>query len=954
MNSTTLVIIILLAALVGATPVLAEGWEALLARGDSAIAVGKYVESLGPLTEALAGVEAATAPDDPAVAAVLYSLGKGYFFTGRYAEAEPLWKRALEIRERRYGPNSPDVAKCLNSLAALSKSTGRYAEAEKLFVRCIDVTEQTLGPQSLHLAKSINNLANLMLLQARYGEAERLYQQALGIVEQSQGEDSPEVAWALNNLAALYHLEGRYDDEEPLYRRALELTRNAFGPDHPDVAQQLNNLGYLYHDLGQYAQAEPLYLQSLEIGERVLGPTHDKVAAWKRNLARLYMNEGRYGEAEPLVRKAIEVGEERLGVNNPQVAEFRKTLGDILLLVGRLDEASAVYDQALASSEAAGAKDHPKTAEILYSMNMLATVRGTLETARAYEQRAYLIRRKNFSDDFGSMGERAALDYSRFLQEEASHYLTVLLDQPAGDEANREEIARVVFSTKGLVTDAIFVRHKSLSAIAALMDSLNEARLALSKLYVEGPDPARPWAHQTAIAKATQRKEKFEAELARGSTEFKGEKLITQIDAGRIAAHLPFGTALVEYMRYDHTTGLNTSVPRYLAVVVKSNGRSAAYALGDAAVIDSAVARYRRHLADVKSLNLDEYLALSYDLYSLIWQPFETQVAGMGALFVSPDAALSLVSFSGLRTGDADYLIEHAPLHYVSSGRDMVREPTVPATSAGLLAIGDPDYDATAATRSGAAPGSPLSSLTEGIIGSLTRGSTSSCRTLRDMLVGRLPATRSEISEVVSQWKQTSSEAATTLLDAQATEDAFKKQCHGMRVLHLATHGYYISNECRPDQSSSGFAGESPLLQSGLFFAGANLKGQGAADAKVEDGTLTAEEVAGLNLNGTDLVVLSACETGLGEVRAGEGVFGLRRAFQMAGANTVISALWPVDDKSTAELMGALFAAHEQNLYDAMRQAELKTIQSRRAAGKSDHPYFWAGFVATGDWQTGK
>jgi CHAT domain-containing protein len=405
-------------------------------------------------------------------------------------------------------------------------------------------------------------------------------------------------------------------------------------------------------------------------------------------------------------------------------------------------------------------------------------------------------------------------------------------------------------------------------------------------------------------------------------------------------------------MRYEHTTGLLTSTPRYLAVVVKSNGKASAYPLGDAALIDTAVANYRRHIANVKSLNTDEYIAISYDLYSLIWQPFETQIGGMSAVFVSPDAALSLVSFAGLRTSDSDYLIEHYPIHFVSSGRDMVREPTVPAKTSGLLAMGDPDYDATAALRSGQPQGTALSNLTGGLIGGFTRGATSSCRALRDMVVGRIPATRSEISEIVRQWQSASSEPAVTLFDAQASEDAFKKQSHGIRVLHLATHGYYISNECRPDKSSAGFVGESPLLESGLFFAGANLKGQGAADAKVEDGTLTAEEVAGLNLNGTDLVVLSACETGLGEVRSGEGVFGLRRAFQMAGAKTVISALWPVDDKSTADLMGSLFAAREQNIYDAMRQAALKTIQARRAAGKSDHPFYWAGFVATGDWKT--
>ena len=147
------------------------------------------------------------------------------------------------------------------------------------------------------------------------------------------------------------------------------------------------------------------------------------------------------------------------------------------------------------------------------------------------------------------------------------------------------------------------------------------------------------------------------------------------------------------------------------------------------------------------------------------------------------------------------------------------------------------------------------------------------------------------------------------------------------------------------------YTGENPLLLSGLFFAGANLHGDRADSLGAEDGILTAYEVSAMDLAGTELVVLSACETGVGEVAAGEGVYGLRRAFQMAGARTVVSALWPVSDQATAEMMGGLYERQDEALPDAMRRIQLEKLDRLRNRGKIDHPFTWGGFIALGDWR---
>jgi CHAT domain-containing protein len=329
-------------------------------------------------------------------------------------------------------------------------------------------------------------------------------------------------------------------------------------------------------------------------------------------------------------------------------------------------------------------------------------------------------------------------------------------------------------------------------------------------------------------------------------------------------------------------------------------------------------------------------------------------------------------------------------IHYLSAERDLAApEPSRPATSSALLAVGGPAFSsrqvfASAGTKAGpaasarpAAPPRP-----EAVIAIRGTDVASTCVGFRSMTFDPLPAARAEAEEVAKLWTSSRGEAgepAQTLVGAVASEASFKQLAPGRRVLHLATHGFFLGDECdgavapgtravggltsgaaqataatasRPPARRQQLAPENPLLLSGLAFAGANWRSSAGADE--DDGILTAEEVAGLDLTGLDWAVLSACDTGLGVVRVGEGVLGLRRAFQTAGARTVIMSVWSVEDRSTRQWMRALYQARfERGLdtADAVHQAALSTLRARRSATASGHPFFWAGFVAAGDWR---
>jgi len=359
-----------------------------------------------------------------------------------------------------------------------------------------------------------------------------------------------------------------------------------------------------------------------------------------------------------------------------------------------------------------------------------------------------------------------------------------------------------------------------------------------------------------------------------------------------------------------------------------------------------------------------------------VWDPVLLYLGNERSVFIVPDGALHLVNFSALPMNTTRYLIEGGRrLHYLAAERDLV--PHATRSGEGLLALGAPDFDDvdlfTGEKSRSAEPQSPR--LVAGK--SVYRGPHSACGDFQSLHFEPLPASARETEEVAVLWRKGTDERGAARLrgasvaelsgvvhlrGSDASEAAFKQQAEGKRVLHLATHGFFLGGQCtstrdnatksRLSRESGSVVGENPLLLSGLAFAGANHRQSAGLDD--EDGILTAEEIASLDLSGTEWAVLSACDTGVGEVKTSEGVLGLRRAFQVAGAHTLIMSLWAVDDQATRAWMLELYhqrLVEHRPTIDSVYQASLKALRERRTKHLSTHPFYWAGFVAAGDWR---
>jgi tetratricopeptide (TPR) repeat protein/CHAT domain-containing protein len=970
---------------------------------------GKYTEAESLYTRALCIKTAALGPAHPDVASSLSDLGRLFGAQGRHHEAESLYTMALDIETEALGPEHPDVANSLHNMALLYQDQGRYREAEDLYNQSLAIKEKSLGPKHPIVVMSLNGLAALYCQQGRYTEAEFVYRKALDISLEVFGPEHPDVAVFLHNLGRLYWELGDYSEAEPLLRRAHIMKEGALGPEHPEVAKILLTIADLLTDQGSLGEAEALLLRATAISEKVFGAEHPATAACHRKLAILYISEGRYEEAAPLLARALATAEMALGPEHPDVAYSLNGLGVVYTNQGRYSLAETVLRRALAIREKVLGLDHPQVAHVLMNLGDLYVSRRDLSAAERVYKRARSIwerslgpmhpdvaaslesistlhrlenrnsegfrdallasriRHQSFVENAFVLSENQALTYSQFMRESISNCLSCYFDLNDDDLELRMRIADIVLPSKGLVSDGLFGRRRDLireadSVAAAIAEDLRYTKFRLSELFVKG-------FRDTLVASKARRDSlrglarDLEELLSRRSESYRRRREYRNATNARIASLIPGGTVLLEFIRYGYKRLQPKSTEAHYMVIALDSERGPLITdLGKAAPIDGLIEQYRRHMLEVSEgggspgpVDMREYERIAQALYELVWKPVEPCVAGKEMVFVAPDGTLNLVAFAGLMDENGRYLVEQWAVHYLSAGRDLIRLKDEPPRGRGLLAIGDPDYDAGVPTRVSAS--AATGRVTQGQGRSPTRRVRSGCKGLQELVVDSLPATRHEVQAIASRWARTSNDTATVYTGADASEERFKAEAQGKRVIHLATHGYFLGGFCQPDvkiqgfESDVGYVGENPLLLSGLLLAGANLHGAGGDGVDAEDGVLTAYEVSTLDLDGVEMVVLSACETALGEVQEGEGVYGLRRAFQMAGARTVISALWQIPDEVTADMMTELYARGDTPLSEAMRTLQLGTINSLRKQEEIDHPFTWGAFIAQGDWK---
>ncbi len=854
-------------------------------------ATGRYAEAEPLYQRALEASERVLGPEHPVTLASVNNLAILYKDTGRYADAEPLYLRALEVRERVLGPEHPDTLGSVNNLAILYDATGRYAEAEPLYQRALEAFERVLGPEHPDTLTTVNNLAELYRAAGRYIDAEPLYLSALEVRERVLGLEHPDTLQSVNNLAGLYWATGRYAEAEPLYLRVLEASERVLGPEHPYTLLSANNLAELYLATGRYAEAEPLYLRALEASEQVLGPEHPYTLTSVNNLAGLYQATGRYAEAEPLYLRALEVRERVLGPEHPDTLTSVNNLAGLYDDTGRYAEAEPLYLRALEASERVLGPEHPDT---LISVNNLAGLywaTGRYAEAEPLLERALEAFKRllgpEHPDTLTSVNNLAML---RLAGERPDAVAVAVgdLDQALGAWTNRvgeqlragageglrDDLARNSSLRDVAASAALaFPEHGSLGARALLMTKgiAGETDAALSRLVASAPRPeVRETADALRVAEGAlfasfQTNDPERIQAARRARDAARAVLFSLIDPPLvfrpeattpqvITEALAPGEMFLDYGIFqpaDFDTG-NAGAPRILLAAYRSGHEVALFDLGPVGAILPAILsttdagpRTDATLSDAdwrawQHRVLADHAALTTALLGQV-TPWLRDAA---SVTISPDGILTRVNFATLQDPSAPWatLSERLPVRTLPSGRSLLQpvrqDRQHPALRTAFLGVGLTDfgpYDPELCTRN---------------------------RSVR--AEGGLCPLPNAVKEVRQIRGLFGGDPATDLLEADATEPAVTAAMPGARFVHLATHG---------GVELAGYQGDG-LNNVGLALHGAGqTKNTGPTIAAANDGILTGAEVARLSMPGTELVVMSACDTALGQDAGAEGVW---------------------------------------------------------------------------------
>jgi tetratricopeptide (TPR) repeat protein/CHAT domain-containing protein len=856
--------------------------------------MGDYAKALPLLERSLAIFEKAHGPDHPDTATGLSWIADTYSKMGDYAKALPLQERSLAIFEKAHGPDHPDTAAGLNNLARIYLEMGDYAKALPLQERSLAIWEKALGPDHPDTATGLHNLASTYSKMGDYAKALPLLERSLAIREKSLGPDHPVTAAGLTWIADIYSKMGDYAKALPLQERSLAIWEKALGPDHPDTAAGLHNLASTYSRMGDYAKALPLQERSLAICEKALGPDHPDTATVLSWIADTYSKMGDYAKALPLQERSLATREKALGPDHPDTAKGLSWIADTYSKMGDYAKALPLQERSLAICEKALGPQHPQTAASLKQLAKTNYHSGDSNMARSYASRAIAATNRQLQAIL-SLDERARLSWQR---ENLSYWPACVL--------RADPLAELSLRWKGVVLDSL-LEDRALTVAAArdpegaaLLEEARTLKAKLARLVIEKDSDAE-------MATIEKRIGQIQMSLSKRASAGGRVRAAADMTIDAVVPALAQGSILVDFIHFKDPKLKGDEAACYGAILTGGDGAPRYVRIDGATAIDHAVDELRTAITRGNEKEVEDNTKF---LSEKIWKPLAAQIPeGTRQLLICPEGKLNFLSFAALLDDAGRFVAEIYPMAYVGSGRDLTRKPSG-KLSKELAIFAAPDFDATG-KPSPAKDLIAMRSAEADVFGAIH--------------LPPLPGTEAE-AKALEAIALESSWNATVVTGNKATEVAVRgtKQ---LGVLHLATHGFYlnsfaaatpqdtrglsvIANQSEPAQAQSA-KGVDPMRASGVALTGAQqtLKqwSQRKAPESENDGILTADEVASLDLDGTWLVTLSACETGVGEARSGEGVFGLRRAFMMAGAENLLMTLWPVSDHTTADIMASFY-----------------------------------------------
>lgn len=850
--------------------------------------------------------------------------------SGKLDEAIARASQALSAAEEAAGSGDAYVAALAGALASVQRAKGLTRESEQSFLHAIDVSNETLGRDDPETALLMTQLGSLYTAQGDYAKAEPLLEQSVSITARALG-DHPRLVTALRDIALLHQIRGDYVRARSELQRALDIANRTLTENDFEYIAVVNNLGDLDIAMGDLEHAEPLTRQSLAAIERTLGPNDIRAANPLMNLAIIARERGDYGQAMDYLQRAYALRSKVLGVEHTETAALLIVIGNVYEEDGQFQSAIETFQRAHDVLERTAGPYHEYTLMAMGNMARTYAAEGKLNEAVQEQAQYDALVEKVIAFNLALGSEREKLAYEQTTFEKMGRTISLNLQEAPHDRAAAELAASAILRRKGRVLDALADSREALRRRLdpddqTLLDEFSSATRDLSKLALAGPGKTPSAEYRARLAALETQRESLEARISRRSAEFRADTEEPSLAAVRAA--LPHDTALVQFVVYepfDFKASSDKSAhgdERYAVYVTRRGVPPRGTDLGPAQAIDDLVRRVREAFRDPSRADA---MTRARALDERVFKPVRALAGDAAHLLIAPDGALNLVPFEAMVDVRGRFEVQRYAISYLSSGRDVLRLQVARASASPPVVVADPAFG----EPSGAAA-----------TGAAVRNAAAAAER-SSVYFPPLDGTAEEAAAIQHVLPK-----AMVLTGAKATKSALLR-VRAPSILHIASHAFFVNADAaaggtRMRSMTTHVGSSNPLLRSGIALAGANLPSRGGA------GILTALDASTLNLWGTKLVTLSACDTGLGDVTDGEGVYGLRRAFFVAGAESIVMSLWPVSDYVTRTIMTRYYRglARGEGRAAALRRVQLAMLRDK----KWHHPFYWAGFIEAGDW----
>jgi CHAT domain-containing protein len=794
--------------------------------------------------------------------------------------------------------------RAISDLGFINHHLGLYKKSETSSAQALNWRSRYLGKYNMATICSMNNLGALYRDMGQYDKAMTLLSEAEEILKSKAMSNTMEYAIVQNNQAMLFIALGQYEKAQQVLDAAIATADKFTGDKSKDFLAFQGNKALLLHAQKKYADAEIIFLNIKGIKEGRLGKKNAQYARTLNNLASLYLEMGRISEVEPLLISALEIYKKEFGENHPITTSIMSNLGKYYWFTGKLPQAESTLLNAQRVQNYILNKFH---ADVISTANMLALTfweMGKIAEASNQFKKVRAAILEQVSTYFPALTDLEKTIFWAETRPYLMKYYTFVMRNHKTNPELVSDMYAMHLATKGLLLSISTKVKKQIlnSGDSLLMKKYDEWLVMKNDLAGYYALPRMAVIQMGVnVASLEAKGNKMETELAQALPTFSQAYKSKQYSSEQIRALLKEGEAAIEIIRYEDFQKDSVDLPKYAVLVIKNN--SSQPAVIELANGDDLEKKYFKYYRSAINFKLKDEMS-----YTQYWSRIAAVLGEeVKHVYLSMDGVYNQININTLQDGTGTYIIDKIDVSLLASTRDLIEshpDKTVPSSA---VLLGYPYYG----DKSKLEP---------------------------------LPGTRKEV-DLITSILEGSHFKPSTFLEKDAGESQLKRVSNP-GILHIATHGFFREDVSSKSESSIlGFELKSvyqnPLLRSGLMLAFSDRDVTQDFSAKEEDGILTAFEAMNLSLNDTRLVVLSACETGLGEIRAGEGVFGLQRAFQIAGSDAVIISLWKVDDTSTQILMTNFY----REWLKSGNLGESFAIAQKKIREQYPEPYYWGAFV---------